>query len=407
MGIKQTQSDVNIDELLKMMEASIKDFTQARSLPSEFYTSEAFFEFEKQAVFSKSWLALGHQNQIPNPGDYFTVEIIDEPLLVVRQNGGSIKVLSAICQHRGHPLIRDCAEEKTGNCVTFSCPYHAWSYRLDGKLRAAPEMGMTIPITQQREDTALPELKMELFHGFIFANFDMNAAPLAPTLAKADEELRHYNFADMQVMPTLAHQNYPWNWKITLENGLEPYHTSYVHKGFHEIAPAENARFSEWDDWQEGENYLTHSTYFEGMRQDAAFNPSQKAQFPILKDLTDEERRRTIFSSVPPTLFFCLLPDQAFTFRVFPRSVGSIDLLINFYYPKETTELPNFDWMRKVQISSTETFGEQDEETNMTMQKAFKSRFAPRGRYSHLEKILPEFNRWLYETYSRHLNKAS
>src|SRR5690606_11985325 len=121
-----------------------------------------------------------------------------------------------------------------------------------------------------------------------------------------------------------------------------------------------------------------------------AFNPTGRAQFPILKNLTEEERRRTVFSAVPPTLFFCLLPDQAFTFRVFPRSADKLDLFLNFYYRKDTVALPKFDWMRSVQVSSTGTCGDQDELTNNTMQKAFRSQFAPRGRYSHLESILPE-----------------
>lgn len=389
-----------IDMLIEEMRKSLGPVTEARSLPATMYTSPEFFEFEKRSIFFKTWLALGHQNQIPNAGDYFTVEIVDEPLIVIRQPDMSIKVLSAICQHRGHPIFHDCAAEKQGNCKTLVCPYHAWTYSTDGSLRGAPEMAQSVSLAQQRADTALPELRVEIFHGFVFANFDKDAAPLAPTLAVADAELRNYNFADMKVMPTLVHKDYPWNWKISLENGLEPYHTSYVHKGIHEVAPAENAQFTPWEDWREGDNYVTHVTYFENKRLDAGFNPIGQAQFPILKNLTEEERRRTVFSAVPPTLFFCLLPDQAFTFRIFPRSANSLDLLLNFYYPAETTELPNFDWARKVQISSTETFGEQDELTNKTMQKAFRSQFAPRGRYSHLESILPQFNRWLFEKFS-------
>lgn len=390
--------NIAVEDLLRQMEASAQDFGSAKSLPSSVYTSESFFEFEKEAIFFKEWLALGHQNQIPRAGDYFTVQILDEPLIVVRQQDLSIKVLSAICQHRGHPLIFDCQKEQAGNVPGFVCPYHSWAYQLDGQLRGAPEMSRTIPLAQQRSDTHLPQLKVEIFHGFIFANFDPDAAPLRPTLDKADAELRNYDFADMVVMPTLLH-HYPWNWKISLENGLEPYHTSYVHKGYHEVAPARNAVFTDWNDWKTGENYLTHITYFEGKRKDAAFNPTGNAQFPIIGKLTDEERTRTVFSAVPPTLFICLLPDQAFTFRIFPRTVGSIDLLLNFYYPRATTELPNFDWMRKMQVSATSMFGDQDEVTNTTMQRAFKSRFAPRGRYSHLESILPQFNRWLLEKY--------
>src|ERR1700761_7083746 len=125
-------ADPSISDLLSQMEGSLGEVRSARSLPNSVYTSERFFEFEKNAIFFKEWLALGHQNQIPNPGDYFTVQILDEPLIVARQQDGSIKVLSAICQHRGHPVIFDCQKEQKGNTPGFVCPYHAWTYQLDG-----------------------------------------------------------------------------------------------------------------------------------------------------------------------------------------------------------------------------------------------------------------------------------
>ena len=144
----QMVKEPDIAQLLRQMEVSVQDIGGARSLPSGVYTSERFFEFEKNAIFFKEWLALGHQNQIPNPGDYFTVQILDEPLIVVRQQGGSIKVLSATCQHRGHPVIFDCHKEQKGNAPGFVCPYHAWTYQIDGQLRGAPEMSRTVALAE-------------------------------------------------------------------------------------------------------------------------------------------------------------------------------------------------------------------------------------------------------------------
>lgn len=388
-----------VAQLLGEMEQSVRNFDEARSLPPEIYTSEKFYEFEIETLFSKCWLGLGHQNQIPNAGDYFTVEIADEPLIIVRQRDESIKVLSATCQHRGHPLLFDCKSEQRGNCSAFTCPYHAWTYGPDGRLTGAPSMSKTLPLKELRATTKLPELKVELFHGFIFANFDGDASPLAPTLTKADEELRNYNIAEMVVAPTVIYENYPWNWKISHENGLEPYHTTFVHKGYHEMAPASRSKFTDWEDWKEGDCYITHPTYF--LNLDGGFNPRGKANFPILENLTEDERHRTVFSSIPPTLFICLMPDQVFTFRIFPRAVDRIDLFLNFYYPTTTTEMPHFEWARDIQKASTGAFGDQDEVSNTVMQKAYRSRFAPRGRYSHLEAILPQFNRWLLEQYKR------
>src|ERR1700755_3031338 len=95
-------AEPSISDLLLLMEGSLGEVSCAKSLPNSVYTSERFFEFEKNAIFFKEWLALGHQNQIPHPGDYFTVQILDEPLIVTRQQDGSIKVVSGVRQQRGH-----------------------------------------------------------------------------------------------------------------------------------------------------------------------------------------------------------------------------------------------------------------------------------------------------------------
>ena len=366
-------------------------------MPPGAYTAEGFYAFEKEAIFYRTWLWLGHQSQIPNPGDYFAVAVADEPLLVVRQPDGEIRVMSAVCRHRGHPIAqRD--GERAGNCSRFRCPYHSWTYGLDGRLLAAPSMDRTVDPEVLKAETRLPQFKIEIFHGFIFTNFDPDAAPLAPTLGKLDEELQGFGIADMVVMPPIVESNLPWNWKIMHENGLEPYHTDFVHRGYHEMAPGRNARFIPWDD---DDGQVMHPTYF--TKKDGGFNPRHTAPFPPIETLSEEKRRRVVFGSVPPTMFFCLMPDQIFTFQILPHSANVMTLILNFYYPESTTRMPHFDWAYEGQIAATEVFGVQDTATNTALQKGLRSRFAPRGRYCWLEEVLPQFNRWLLRRYRGYL----
>src|ERR1700760_3275314 len=193
-----------MDQLTPAVRASLEtvatkstDFTTARTLPSTVYTSEEFYAFEKEAIFAREWLCLGHISAIPNVGDYFTIQVADEPLIVVRGEDGAVRVMSSICQHRGYPVKID---GDKGNTKQFRCDYHYWAYGLDGQLVAAPEMSRTCPIQQLRAETQLPQLKVEIWHGMIFANMDPNAAPLAPTLGKLDEEMAAYDVSNLQVI---------------------------------------------------------------------------------------------------------------------------------------------------------------------------------------------------------------
>ena len=382
-----------VQATIDAMEISVLEVEEARSMPAAAYTSEAFYEFEKEAVFYRTWVWLGHQNQIPDPGDYFAITIADEPLLVVRQADGEILVMSAVCRHRGHPIAHG-EGEREGNCSRFRCPYHSWTYGLDGRLMAAPSMDRTVDSAALRAETRLPRLRVELFHGLIFANFDADAAPLAPTLGKLDRELTTFGLADMVVMPQILETDLAWNWKIMHENGIEPYHTDFVHKGYHDMAPSRNSIFFDWDD---GDGQIMHPTYF--TKKDGGFNPRHTAPFPPIPTLTDDQRERVIFGSVPPTLFYCLMPDQIFTFLILPQATNRMALGLNFYYPRSTRQMATFDWAYQGQAAATDIFGVQDERTNAALQRGLGSRFAPRGRYCYLEATLPQFNRWLLARY--------
>ncbi len=385
-------------EILAQLDDSIRELPEARTMPAGVYTSEEFFRFEYESVFAREWLCLGHHSQIPNAGDYFTVTVTDEPLIVVRGEDGEIRVLSGICQHRGYPIT---AEAPAGNAKSFRCPYHWWNYGLDGALTAAPEMHKTCDLAALKAESALPAMKVELWHGLIFANMDPDAATLAPTVTKLGAELENYDVENLVSMPPLDYPNQPWNWKGMHENALEPYHTSYVHKGYHEMAPASMAEFTDWDD---GDGQVMHPTYFKHM--DGAVNPTLHAMLPILPKLSDEQRSRIMFASIPPTVFFALMPDQVFFFLIFPESANSMHLRIQWLFPPSTLTTPNFDWIYNSQTGSNDILNQQDMHTNATMQRGQRSRFAPRGRYAHQEATLPQFNRWLVKRYRSYLDQA-
>jgi phenylpropionate dioxygenase-like ring-hydroxylating dioxygenase large terminal subunit len=390
-----------VHAILEALDTTSVDYTTARTMPAAVYTSEAFYQFEKEAIFAKEWLCLGHVSQIPESGDYFTIQVADEPLIVVRGEDGVVRVLSAICQHRGYPVTVD---GDKGTAKQFRCAYHYWAYGLDGKLVAAPEMTRTCPIAQLRAETALPELKVEIWFGMIFANMDPDAAPLAPTLSKLAPEMEAYDVGNLTAINPLEYKNQPWNWKGMHENALEPYHTSFVHMGYHDIAPASMAEFTDWDD---GDGQVMHPTNYRW--RDAGFNPTGNAILPILPGLSDERRSRVMFASVLPTVFFALSPDQVFYFLITPESANTMTLRMAWLFPESSLKAPGFEWAFEMQNAVNAVINEQDVYSNTRMQHGQRSRFATRGRYSWQEGTLPQMNRWLtlrYLAYVEQLGQA-
>ena len=157
------------DKFFDSFASSVKPTEEAETLPPEIYTSQEFYEFEKDALFYREWLCVGRDEWLAKPGDYFTTAHANEPIIIARGRDGQIKAMSAVCQHRAMLVA-----EGKGNTRGFTCPYHHWSYDLDGKLVGAPAMGRTCNFDKAQYN--LPKLQVELWHGFIFVNFPRGAA---------------------------------------------------------------------------------------------------------------------------------------------------------------------------------------------------------------------------------------
>ncbi|MEQ8388949.1 MAG: aromatic ring-hydroxylating dioxygenase subunit alpha [Alphaproteobacteria bacterium] len=373
-------------ELLAGMDSATEDFETARPLPAACYTSAEWFEFEKRAVWDRDWICLGHHGTVPRPGDYFTIEINDDPFLVVHGNDGEIRVMPAVCRHRGHIL-----GEAGGNARQFTCPYHGWVYGLDGELLSAPQMERTASLDELREDHCLPTLRSEIWNGFIFVNLSGTARPLASRLKRLTAEVKNHRLADLVALPPIDIPDNPWNWKWMQENGVEPYHTAVAHRGYHDMAPNRNATFPDWD--PEDDGAIFSPTAF--THRDANFTRTGKSMFPVLESLTEEDRWRVMFSVVPPNMLFTTLPDGAFYFIIRPAGPENITLRVGFLYPESTVKRPDFEETLEKVLEDFNEINDQDITANRAVQEGRRSRFVYGGRYGYLETPLIHFNRWL------------
>ncbi len=379
-----------VREILDRLDPSEGEVESAVTLPPECYTSEEWFDFERAAVYDRDWVCLGHQGSIPNPGDYFYINMNDDPLLVWRGQDNEIRIISAVCQHRGHVL-----GGQQGNARQLTCPFHAWSYDDRGNLTSAPEMEGTISFEDLRKKSCLPQIRSEIWNGFIFMNIDGKAPPLAARLKRLSAEIANHHMADLGATPNEYWGPNPWNWKFMQENAIEPHHTWYLHKGPHDFAPSRLATFVEWDDADDGAVY--HPTGF--VELDGNFNMAFKCLFPVIETLTEEERQRVMFTTVPPNLFFGAVPDGVFYYVILPHGANSMTLKVGFLYPKKTLALPNFEHVFKTVADGLMLFNDQDTVANAKTHEGLKSRFANRSRYAPKEKTLPQFNNWLIKRY--------
>lgn len=387
---------------LEEFERSDRDFSSAVVMPGACYSDPEFFDFEMEAVYGREWVCVGRADLIPKVGDYFTITVVGEPLIVVRNANDEIRVMSGVCRHRGMVITAsaqttpdhwfDPPAETSGNCRVFRCPYHWWSYDLDGNLIGAPQMDRTNDFDLNRN--RLPQLKVELWLGFIFVNFDQAAMPLAPGLKELEGYVKNWHMDKMVSVHPETLPELPFNWKIMVENFMEGYHPTRLHQGIHDWAPSSGAWFAPFAD-DAAAIYGAMNT----IHPDGGFNPTAKALFPVIDTLTDDERNKVPFVYVPPSLLIGMQADSAFWFTVLPTGAGSHTLSMSYIFPPATLKLSSFNETLEAAVQGVMAFNNQDLPTNTAVQVGMSSRFAPRGQYSWQESVCANFNRWLVKRY--------
>jgi phenylpropionate dioxygenase-like ring-hydroxylating dioxygenase large terminal subunit len=388
---------------------STGEATEAVGLPPEVYCDSAFYEFEVDAVFRTQWHCVGRTEMIPEPGDYFTTTLAGrEPVIVARTRAGEIAVMSSVCRHRvmciTAPAERprrewfDPPPEVSGNTRTFRCPYHWWTYNLEGQLVGAPSMERTVGFS--RDEHGLPRLRVECWNGFVFANLSPDARPLAAGLEAVDAALAPYRLDEWVTQPPEVLTDVPFNWKIMVENFMESYHNYGLHNRLMSLE-----EYGLGNAGDEGEQYpytpgdmaifgVGHSAI-----DDPAVNATQRALFAPLASLNPLERRQVLFAYIAPTLLLGVFSDSAFWFTVEPTGPKAHTLSMGFFFPPGTSDDKFFPAILELYAKGIELFNNQDLPANVALQFGMGSQFAPRGRLSYLDKFLPKFNSWLLDRY--------
>ena len=196
---------------------------RARHLPPHIYDSPELFQREKEEIFMKDWLCVARVEEIESPGDYMTRRIIDEPIILARNERGEINAFANVCRHRGVEVASG-----GGNLKEFSCPYHGWTYDLDGRLVGAPYMKEAQGFDPR--SCRLKPLRCDVWAGWVFVNFDTDAAPLSSFVARYDQSFGLLRQQECRLGDKFI-RDVDCNWKFVNENLQDVYHFQTLHAG--------------------------------------------------------------------------------------------------------------------------------------------------------------------------------
>ena len=240
----------------------------------------------------------------------------------------------------------------------------------------------------------LPEFKVETWLGFLFINFDPDAAPLAPRLARVADAVACYDLANAESAQTMTGQ-FGWNWKVMFENNNDGYHASKLHQGpLHDFVPSELATFPDSEPADAG--FLR----FNGtLHPDASFNPTQRAVLPVFPKLSMADRGRMTFANVPPTLSLVLTSDLVIYLILRATGPETMEQDTGILVAPGAMQDPAFSHRLEMIMTSAGKIIAQDMHVDALVQQGLRSRFARRGRYSWQEGAQGQFNQWLVPRY--------
>jgi len=350
--------------------------TDAKTLPQRYFISPEIFAEEEAAIFSAQWVLVGHQSQIAKAGDYFVQEVAGESLIVARDREGTIRGFYNVCRHRGTRLC----EDQSGHSAAIQCPYHAWTYALDGRLIGAPHMDNVEGF--EKAEHSLHAVNLALWDGFIFVSLAHTPMPLEEVFAPLAGKFAHWNLAKLRSAKRLEY-DVRANWKLIFENYSECYHCPGVHPMLSKVSPYDSA-----------ENDLCEGPFLGGFMSIAKGNSltmSGNACALPVGDIKGEDHRRVFYYSIFPNMLLSLHPDYVMVHQLWPQSPERTLILCDWFFHPEAFERADFNPDDAVEF--WDVTNKQDWHVCELSQQGISSRAYQPGPYSPRESIPAAWDR--------------
>lgn len=318
-----------------------------QSLPAWMYTDPAFFERERETIFRTAWQVVCHVNDVPRAGDYQTLDFLGEQVLTVRGEDGHVRSFHNACRHRASRL----ADGTHGNCGhRIVCPYHAWSYRLDGQLARAPTwqgFGELDPV-----EYGLKPVEQEIFLGFVFVRFAPGLPSVAEMMAPYRDELEPHGLPDLVPQGRVTLRPRPVNWKNVGDNYSDSLHIPVAHPGLTRLFGTSYAIEAQpWVDKMWGDIVETPSSNWS--------ERGYQALLPHFTHLPEPMRRRWSYYKLWPNVAFDVYPDQVDFMQWIPVSATETVIREIAYVPpdhrREARAARYLNWRINRQVNAEDT----------------------------------------------------
>ena len=322
-----------------------------KSLPGWTYTSEAFFELEKTELILKNWQLVCHISNIPKAGDYFTFEIFNERVFVIRGEDKNVRAFHNFCSHRGTKLI----DETSGTCNRkITCPYHAWGYDFNGNLIKVPYEDQFIDFN--KNDHKLKSVEMEIFQGFIFVKLIESDVPTVNSqFAPYLDEIEQYKLNEMEPLGRITMRPRNVNWKQIADNYVDALHIPVAHPGLSglvgksygvEVSPNNGYIHKMWGDGKNSrENNLSNKLY--------------DKYLPYMDHLPKNKQRYWVYYRLWPNLAFDIYPEQMDFMQFIPIDAKTTMIReIAYALPddrRETKAAQYLNWRINRQVNNEDT----------------------------------------------------
>jgi glycine betaine catabolism A len=348
------------------------------TLAREYFTSEEIFQAERKRIFFRSWLLAGHVSQLEKPGSYFLFELDRESVIVLRDADGEIRAFHNHCRHRGSRLCQQ-ASGVLGSAI--QCPYHAWTYGLDGALRAVP--AMTEVAGFDRADYPLHSVALENWEGFLFLSLAKQPVPFKESLPGLVGKFAHRQASEL----TSVHQEeyeVEANWKLFFHNFSECYHCPTVHPLLNKLTPFRNSE----NDLEEGP--VLGGPMWMSNPEGSMTMGGERCATPFAA-LSAEERGRVYYYTLFPSAFISFHPDYVLVHRTQGLAIDRTRILCDWYFHPDAIAAPGFD--PQPAIAFWDLTNRQDWELCANAYRGVSSNAWQPGPYSELESQVAAFDR--------------
>jgi Rieske 2Fe-2S family protein len=368
-------------DLARDLETVRVPLEEASTLPARFYTDPGIYEEEFKRIFTKMWLCVAREEDLPNPGDYMTQSIGLANVILMRDAKGAVNAFHNVCRHRASRLLTE-----TSGCglTVIKCPYHAWTYDLDGSLRGAPHMNEVKNF--DKKDFALHPVRLEAWDGFLFVNLDRDAKSLREHLGEMATRFDRYRISTLRRAKRI-HYTVATNWKMLAENYSECYHCQLVHPELNRVSHYMSGDF-------DLVNQATVGSWME-LREDefTSMTLSGRTPRPPFDALDETDRHRIYYYILYPNTLLSLHPDYVMVHTIWPDGPDRSQVLCDFLFDPKQMARSDFDPSDAVEF--WDLTNKQDWHVcELTMQGVQAGGY-DRGRLSPLEWMSHEFDKFV------------